>query len=149
MGCMCSSDTYLLKVHVIKATNLPTMDLRPTVDPYVKVIYDGKTMKTETIKNDNNPEFEETLVFENVEMGRKFIFEVWDWDRVSANDLIGNYQCPANGTYNQTEQLDFALLGKKEQGRLYVRIRFMKIPPGANAADYDDLTGFPEKKQDK
>eukprot|EP00483_Globobulimina_turgida_P000068 UN00068 len=151
MGCCSSSDRYLLKVHVIKATQLPTMDLRPTVDPYVKVIYDGEENKTETIMNNNNPVFNQTLVFEGAEIGlKKFILEVWDYDRISANDLIGSCQCPSNTdsrAYNRTEELDFKLHGKKEQGRLYVKIRFMHIPDGANEADYDDPIAFPEMEK--
>eukprot|EP00483_Globobulimina_turgida_P013760 UN13786 len=151
MGC-CSSSSYryVLKVHVIKVTNLPTMDLRPTVDPYVKVTYDGEDQQTETIMNDKNPVFNQTLVFEGAEIGlKKFILEVWDYDRISANDLIGSCQCPSNEAreYNRTDELDFKLHGKKEQGRLFVKIRFMQIPDGGNEADYDDPNSFPVHEQ--
>ena len=121
------------------------MDVRPTVDPYVKITYDGKSQKTKVIKKENNPTFTHTMVWDGAERGKIITFEVWDWDTITRNDLIGSYRQATDLLVdNETKLLDLELLGAKEQGRLYVNIRFIRIPPGdMNEHKYEDPENIP------
>merc|ERR1712154_93475 len=148
MGGCCCSDDYVLKVHIVKATELPDMDMRPGVDPYVKVTYDGKSRKTKYVKNCKEPEFNETLTWD-AEKGQNITVEVWDWDRISANDLIGSVRIPTNTwENNDTKLLDLKLTGKKEKGRIQLNVRFMEIKNGTEQSQYEDPDNFPPPKDD-
>eukprot|EP01083_Nonionella_stella_P267160 902763_1 len=113
MGCCCTK-RHMLKVHVVGATELPNMDLRPTVDPYVQIIYRGTTKKTNYQKNVNEAQFNETLVWEGADKGAVMTVQVYDWDTISRNDIIGSVRVPTNVfEYNETQELDLELIGKK------------------------------------
>merc|ERR1712095_153940 len=73
-----------ITVVVLKARNLPKMDITGLSDPYVK-------------KRTLNPVFNESFVFElpHLEEGLKNIsleFMLLDWDRVTKNEVIGRLE---------------------------------------------------------
>uniref|UniRef100_UPI00358E5C4E synaptotagmin-7 isoform X5 n=1 Tax=Myxine glutinosa TaxID=7769 RepID=UPI00358E5C4E len=82
---------------VIKARNLKAMDIGGTSDPYVKVWLMHKEkkvekMKTEVLKNNLNPVFNQTFTFsvptENLR-DTTITVTVMDKDQLSRNDVIG------------------------------------------------------------
>lgn len=92
-----------LTVGVIQAADLPGMDMSGTSDPYVKVyLMPDKKKKHETKvhRKTLNPVFNESFVFKNVqyaEMGSKTLtFLIYDFDRFSKHDQIGQVQVPLN-----------------------------------------------------
>eukprot|EP01083_Nonionella_stella_P058696 153712_1 len=149
MGCCCTK-RHMLKVHVVGATELPNMDLRPTVDPYVQIIYRGTTKKTNYQKNVNEAQFNETLVWEGADKGAVMTVQVYDWDTISRNDIIGSVRVPTNVfEYNETQELDLELIGKKEQGRVQINVRFMHIPSGdVDWSTVDDPEKVPFNQED-
>eukprot|EP01083_Nonionella_stella_P058697 153713_1 len=170
MGCCCTK-RHMLKVHVVGATELPnsmqshhhsmraiiyftmficTVDLRPTVDPYVQIIYRGTTKKTNYQKNVNEAQFNETLVWEGADKGAVMTVQVYDWDTISRNDIIGSVRVPTNVfEYNETQELDLELIGKKEQGRVQINVRFMHIPSGdVDWSTVDDPEKVPFNQED-
>ncbi|CAH8602207.1 unnamed protein product [Schistosoma mattheei] len=89
-----------LTVGVIQATDLPGMDLSGTSDPYVKVFLlpeKKKKYETKVHRKTLNPVFNETFVFKvpYAEVGGKtLVFNVYDFDRFSKHDQIGQIQVP-------------------------------------------------------
>ncbi|XP_018028264.1 synaptotagmin-11 isoform X2 [Hyalella azteca] len=91
-----------LTVVVLKARNLPKMDITGLSDPYVKIylLYNGQRVakkKTHVKKRTVNPVFNESFVFDlpsgaedlsNVSLD----FLLLDWDRVTKNEVIGRLE---------------------------------------------------------
>lgn len=92
-----------LSVGVIQGADLPGMDMSGTSDPYVKVYLlpeKKKKYETKVHRKTLNPVFNETFVFKNVpyaEIGSKtLVFAIYDFDRFSKHDQIGQVQVPLN-----------------------------------------------------
>jgi len=115
------------RVKVVRARNLPAMDLNGLSDPYCKISLREKQVRTRTVYEDLNPIFEEEFFFEGKKSGLLLV-EVWDWDRFTADDFIGS-------VIIQLEKLpeDFAdwviLEGEKKEdtsrGDLYLEIKYI------------------------
>jgi len=91
-----------ITVVVLKARNLPKMDITGLSDPYVKIylLYNDQRIakkKTHVKKRTLNPVFNESFVFElpHLDEGLKNIsleFMLLDWDRVTKNEVIGRLE---------------------------------------------------------
>jgi Ca2+-dependent lipid-binding protein len=89
--------TSKLTVVVLKARNLPKMDVTGLADPYVMIylLYNNQRIckrKTHVKKRTLNPVFNESIVFEipNRAEGLSKIsleFSLLDWDRVMKNEV--------------------------------------------------------------
>lgn len=86
-------EQLIVKIH--KAQNLPAKDFSGTSDPYVKIylLPDRKTKhQTKVHRKTLNPVFDEVFLFPvaYAELSsRKLHFSVYDFDRFSRHDLIG------------------------------------------------------------
>lgn len=86
-----------LTVTIDKASNLKAMDINGKSDPYVKVtlVSRGKRVKkkkTSVIRNELNPIFNESMIFDVPQEQIDFVdmvVKVIDYDRVGSNELIG------------------------------------------------------------
>ncbi|XP_005995514.1 synaptotagmin-2 isoform X2 [Latimeria chalumnae] len=91
-----------LTVGVIQAAELISMDMGGTSDPYVRVfILPDKKKKYETKvhKKTLNPVFNETFTFKvpYQELGGKtLVMAIYDFDRFSKHDIIGEVKVPMN-----------------------------------------------------
>eukprot|EP00062_Callorhinchus_milii_P010625 gi/632955816/ref/XP_007893651.1/ PREDICTED: synaptotagmin-10 [Callorhinchus milii] len=88
-------ENELLIIMILKALDLPAKDFSGTSDPYVKIFLlpdRKKKFQTRVHRKTLNPIFEETfqfpLVFDQLN-NRKLHFSVYDFDRFSRHDLIG------------------------------------------------------------
>lgn len=88
-----------LTVVVLKARNLPKMDVTGLADPYVKIylLYNSQRIakrKTHVKKRTLDPIFNESFVFE-IPNGTEGLsktsleFALLDWDRVTKNEVSG------------------------------------------------------------
>ncbi|KAL8615933.1 hypothetical protein ACOMHN_034609 [Nucella lapillus] len=90
-----------LGVVVLKARNLPKMDISGLSDPYVKIylLYNGQRIakkKTHVKKRTLNPVFNESFLFDvpyneglhNISLE----FLVLDWDRMTKNEVVGRLE---------------------------------------------------------
>lgn len=89
-----------LTVVVLKARNLPKMDVTGLADPYVKIylLYNGQRIakkKTHVKKRTLSPVFNESFVFDIPAGGEglesvSLEFLLLDWDRVTKNEVREN-----------------------------------------------------------
>ncbi|XKL66882.1 hypothetical protein PGB90_010302 [Kerria lacca] len=90
-----------LSVTVLQAEDLPALDLGGTSDPYVKVYLlpdKKKKFETKVHRKTLNPVFNETFVFKGVPyseaMNKTLVFAIFDFDRFSKHDQIGEVKVP-------------------------------------------------------
>ncbi|KAJ8272306.1 hypothetical protein COCON_G00111650 [Conger conger] len=89
----CDLEQLIVKIH--KAQDLPAKDFSGTSDPYVKIylLPDRKTKhQTKVHRKTLNPVFDEVFLFPvsyNELPTRKLHFSVYDFDRFSRHDIIG------------------------------------------------------------
>lgn len=88
-------ENELLLVKIVKALELPAKDLCGTSDPYVKIYLlpdRKKKFQTRVHRKTLNPNFDETFQFPvayDLLSNRKLHFSVYDFDRFSRHDMIG------------------------------------------------------------
>lgn len=108
-----------LTVVVLKARNLPKMDVTGLADPYVKIYlqYNGQRIakkKTHVKKRTLSPVFNESFVFDIPAGGGEGLeavsleFMLLDWDRVTKNEVIGRLElggpkCTGTALHHWTE----------------------------------------------
>uniref|UniRef100_A0A672ZHF8 Synaptotagmin n=1 Tax=Sphaeramia orbicularis TaxID=375764 RepID=A0A672ZHF8_9TELE len=91
-----------LTIGILQAADLMSMDSGGTSDPYVKVLLlpdKKKKFDTKVHKKTLNPVFNETFVFKvpYEELGGKTLcMSVYDYDRFSKHDVIGEVKLPMN-----------------------------------------------------
>ncbi|XP_063240457.1 synaptotagmin 1 isoform X2 [Bacillus rossius redtenbacheri] len=90
-----------LAVTVVQAEDLPALDMGGTSDPYVKVYLlpdKKKKFETKVHRKTLSPVFNETFVFKNVPyaeaMNKTLVFAIFDFDRFSKHDQIGEVKLP-------------------------------------------------------
>jgi len=90
-----------LNVSAIQCSELPALDMGGTSDPYIKIyLMPDKKRKFETKvhRKTLNPFFNETFAFKNVPYSETFdktlVFAVFDYDRFSKHDQIGEVKVP-------------------------------------------------------
>ncbi|KAL7989991.1 hypothetical protein Chor_012657, partial [Crotalus horridus] len=91
-----------LVVGIIQAADLPALDIGGTSDPYVKVFLlpeKKKKFETKVHRKTLNPTFNESFTFKvpYSELGGKIlVMAVYDFDRFSKHDVIGEICIPMN-----------------------------------------------------
>ncbi len=88
-----SSGMGVLRVRLAYAMGLKAMDANGFSDPYVKLTVNGVTHKSKTIKKTLNPRWDEEFAWRGNfdQLTREALaIAVWDWDRMSINDHLGN-----------------------------------------------------------
>lgn len=81
--------TGWLEVNVRAARGLLKMDRFGSSDPYVVVRVGAATQQTEVVKDCQEPSWEATLRFEDVDPNSTVIVRLYDWDRLSPDDPMG------------------------------------------------------------
>ncbi|KAM4676653.1 synaptotagmin-1 [Discoglossus pictus] len=116
-----------LMVGIIQAAELPALDMGGTSDPYVKVFLlpdKKKKFETKVHRKTLNPVFNEQFTFKvpYSELGGKtLILTVYDFDRFSKHDIIGEVKVPMNTVdfgHVTEEWRDLVSAEKEEQEKL-------------------------------
>ncbi|KAH0454680.1 hypothetical protein IEQ34_016604 [Dendrobium chrysotoxum] len=79
----------LLRVRIIRGVNLAVRDTRGS-DPYVVLRLGGQKLKTSTIKNNVNPEWNEDLTLSVSEPLQPIKLQIFDKDTFSSDDEMGD-----------------------------------------------------------
>lgn len=87
-----------LHVLVIGATNVPNVEKFGESDPYATVEFKGISKKTEVIKSELNPTWNETFEFDlngiALTAADELVVTIKDWERVGRNRLLGKVKVP-------------------------------------------------------
>ncbi|VDK47966.1 unnamed protein product [Anisakis simplex] len=115
-----------LAVSVIQAEDLPGMDMSGTSDPYVKLYLlpeKKKKVETKVHRKTLNPVFNETFIFKvpfNEITNKTLVFAIYDFDRFSKHDQIGQVLIP---------------LGKIDLGQVIEEWKDIAPPPDDKEAE--------------
>ncbi|XP_072293204.1 myoferlin-like isoform X1 [Eucyclogobius newberryi] len=99
-----SSHRYHLRVYVYQARNLCAMDKDSFSDPYAHVSFLHVSKTTEVIRATLNPTWDQTLIFEDIEIYEDpktivhnppdVVLELYDRDQVGKDEPMGRCTCP-------------------------------------------------------
>ncbi|XP_061451913.1 E3 ubiquitin-protein ligase NEDD4 isoform X2 [Rhineura floridana] len=90
----------IVRLKVIAGIGLAKKDLLGASDPYVKVtVYDSSngiltSVQTKTVKKTLNPKWNEEFLFRVNPQNHKFLFEVFDENRLTRDDFLGQVDVP-------------------------------------------------------
>jgi len=85
-------------VTLTKAKNLAASDIGGSSDPYVKIRIGRQTVKSKTVTQCLNPEWNEKLILSwTGESKHELEIEVWDEDLISDDDLLGKARINLSG----------------------------------------------------
>ncbi len=89
-----------LWVYIVSGSDLDSKDDNGLSDPFIEFSIGKLKKRTQVVKKDLNPSFEEEMEFDIAPPldGRlpDLKMVVWDWDRVGKNDLIGGATIPVS-----------------------------------------------------
>eukprot|EP01105_Mastigella_eilhardi_P021478 TRINITY_DN51_c0_g2_i4.p1 TRINITY_DN51_c0_g2~~TRINITY_DN51_c0_g2_i4.p1 ORF type:complete len:223 (-),score=92.31 TRINITY_DN51_c0_g2_i4:72-683(-) len=81
---------YHVEVIVVKCVGLPAADLNGLSDPYVMLISSEGKWRSSTVEKTLNPVYNESITIEVADPTKDCVaVEVWDYDKVSEDDLLG------------------------------------------------------------
>ncbi|RVE59591.1 hypothetical protein OJAV_G00189980 [Oryzias javanicus] len=129
------TDSQLI-VGILQAQDLAAMDMGGTSDPYVKVfLLPDKKKKYETKVQRKNlcPVFNETFIFKipYAELGgNTLVLQVFDFDRFSKHDMIGDIKIPMNSVdlgqpMQQWRDLESAEKEEEKLGDVCISLRYV------------------------
>eukprot|EP00941_MAST-03F_sp_MAST-3F-sp1_P000792 g792.t1 len=148
MATMSKSPPCQVKIEVTSASNLPRAD-RNSSDPYVrlKCKTTGQEFRTSTKRKNLNPEWFEELTFSYAtwDAARRadIYVEVWDWDLIGKDDLIGVCRLgrlPIEGTGEDRElELTNKTKGKdKDKSGGIIELRIRSLANGEQAEEINE-----------
>lgn len=124
-------NVYFLSVEIIRGINLKIADIGGSSDPFVKVIANKQSYETKTVMKNLNPEWNEKTSFVFFEAVKSIRLEVYDWDKNSKHDSIGEVEVDTERFYSQ-ESVGFhgiLDLQKVKKGQIEIRISGRFIQP--------------------
>ena len=79
------------------------------MDPFVVVSFGHKVFRTSVIRHSLNPNWDERLWFQvrRHEANHDVIFSIYDWDKVSSNDFVGDASIPLSQLLQLAPKPDF------------------------------------------
>ncbi|XP_076460960.1 myoferlin-like isoform X2 [Babylonia areolata] len=129
-----------LQVQVIGATDVPNPEKFGKCDPYAAVEFQGQKKKTEVVKGELNPVWDETFEFDLVGQAlsgnEELAVSVFDWERVGRNRQLGTARVLLGqfvGGGQVSRQLEVKLMDGSQRplaAVLKVKITY-NPPPGA------------------
>lgn len=120
----------ILSVRIIEARDLTPMDITGKADPYCLLKFGGQQQKSNYIKQELNPVWNEVFTFD-VETGKEFmLIEVYDRDDFGTDDFEGRIEFDLQdyidqAPHDQWFDLQGKTPGQKWQGRLRVTIQYV------------------------
>jgi phosphatidylserine decarboxylase len=89
-------------------TRSPVTHIGWDMDPYVKVTIGDESQSTQVIRHDRNPVWNKQLVFHVCErdLSLPIILSVFDWDRLSFDDHVGDVKIPISQLFGSTSKKD-------------------------------------------
>jgi septal ring factor EnvC (AmiA/AmiB activator) len=144
---------FLVKLQLHGARDVKAADgiFSKTSDPYLKAFANGKYYCTKTIMKTLDPEWNEKTQFVFFSEPKELKFELWDWDRGTKDDHIGETVLPLKGFFAEGHkgfdgELPLTLQDKKstQKGQLRVSVTARKMLPN----ELEMRATMLDKKQD-
>ena len=122
---------FMINVGIEKACDLKKADLMGKSDPYLRVTAFGQTYTTKTIMKTLDPVWNERTTFVFFKDPGKLHFEVWDWDKGTKDDSIGDVDLSLNGFFepNSNGFNGKLKLQNVKKGEIYVSVTCRKLVP--------------------
>ncbi|XP_013388295.1 dysferlin-like isoform X2 [Lingula anatina] len=124
-----------LEVNVISASNVPKETFGKS-DPYVNIEFQGIKKKTEVIKDEDNPVWNQSLVFDlqgnALSPGDQLEVQVKDWEKIGRNRLLGAVTVPLKDvqTGSHAVELDLPLQdANKRTLAASIKLKIVYSPP--------------------
>jgi len=130
-------EDYQARIYVFQGRNLPALDEDGTMDPYVKVMFGGKSATTQVQRDTKNPAWYECHALDvklkpHTEIMPLVLFQLWDSDFGLANDdYAGSKRLPVTdgcvrvrslkedpegGAWDPREAAQWVPLGREQEG---------------------------------
>ncbi|KAF2076289.1 hypothetical protein CYY_002404 [Polysphondylium violaceum] len=137
----------VLSITIVDAKDLPKMDLNGHADPYTEIHFGGKKIfKTETIKKTLSPTWNAThkILIHKSEENYHLTFKVWDWDKATQNDFIGETTLDVKSLLDNiiVDQNYNIMKKEKERGKLHILSKLITKEEVSNAFWSSILTHF-------
>lgn len=152
---------YHLRCYIYQARQLKALDKDSFSDPYAYVSFIHQSKKTEVIRATLNPTWDQTLIFNDLEIygdpqiiARNLpdvVIELYDYDQVGKDEFLGRSICPPvlklSGTSDVTPKLLWYPVynGPKESGDVLVAAELIL----KTKADGSDLPIVPPQRAPK
>jgi Ca2+-dependent lipid-binding protein len=107
-----------IKVHIKSLRHLPKMDMMGKCDGYVVVECGKRKQQTNKVKNNFDPDFNETFEFEVSKSSQSLSITVMDWESSGKDELVGRAQIPVGKLMAGTVDHELTLIGEKNQDAL-------------------------------
>eukprot|EP01097_Dermamoeba_algensis_P001622 TRINITY_DN1609_c0_g1_i1.p1 TRINITY_DN1609_c0_g1~~TRINITY_DN1609_c0_g1_i1.p1 ORF type:complete len:427 (+),score=92.58 TRINITY_DN1609_c0_g1_i1:43-1323(+) len=124
---------FVITIEFVQAKNLAPMDSNGLSDPYcvVKSTFNKQQFKTKVVKKTLNPDWNEKFKFFAPKLDGALQVKLWDKDKFTADDFLGEVSIPINSLQPGKEQ-DLWLelkdepkeVQKKEKGQLHVKLSY-------------------------
>jgi len=101
MGCILDSYLHVFIREITECSLKGDVNLTGSIDAFIRIKYDGYKQDTKILKNETKSmSFKEPLILENAEPPtkeelqedteneKKLVFEIWDADSITADDLL-------------------------------------------------------------
>jgi Ca2+-dependent lipid-binding protein len=118
----------VLWINIDKAIGLSKQDTQGSSDPYITIAFSkyGKPMySTRVIVDDVNPVWRESTAIlvrvEHIKAGESLSIELWDSDRLTADDMVGKVEVPIQDLMVNAGQMKnhvSSLIGEKSQSEM-------------------------------
>jgi hypothetical protein len=147
----------MVQITMTTAKHLPKMDTFGSIDPYAIVSFEGMELRTKTVKNTYEPEWNETFEWYvgDVHKGcsKDLTVTIMDWDAGSKDDEVGSFTIPAarmceivRAKIGQTLEDTFTLFqgGKgvaghdKQTSEVSMKISIVEVPDAFALLDIDE-----------
>ena len=134
-----SSPSWHLRVDVIECNGLPKMDMNSANDPYVEVSVEGakqRMLRSSTVHGGGaNPRWQagETMVFELLEHPPSVGLVVYDEDKITRNDVVGNAVIELGvdilgNAWEGTQEIEITDRHGRGRGTLTCNIQWARVP---------------------
>lgn len=106
---------FKIKVHVKGLRHLPQMDTFGKCDGYVVVQCGDQKQQTNKVKNNYDPDFDETFEFNVTKSSQSLSIKVMDWESSGNDEEVGHNQIPVGKLMAGTVEHELTLIGTKRQ----------------------------------
>lgn len=94
-----AKQTWQLNAYIFQARGLLAADQSGLSDPYARVCFINQSQKTERLEKTLSPQWDQTLIFENiviygnsdvaVDSPPRVTIELFDWDQIGSDSFLG------------------------------------------------------------